>query len=80
LSIGDVSVTDDASLEAFRSRYAGTSQPSLPLVLRRGAETITAQVPVRLVGRARIRVVPVPGAPAKAVAIRHAIVSGMRAP
>jgi predicted metalloprotease with PDZ domain len=76
VSIGDVKITNDPSFEDFRSRYAGTSQPTLPLVVRRGGETLTLQLPVRLSQRLRSRVLPLPGAPAKASRIRHGILTG----
>jgi predicted metalloprotease with PDZ domain len=73
VSIGDVTIKNDASFAEFRSHYAGTSQVTLPVVLRRGAETMTVQVPVVLVGRSETRVTPLPNASPDAVAIRHAI-------
>jgi predicted metalloprotease with PDZ domain len=76
VSIGDAMITNDASFESFRARYAGTTQMTLPLVVRRGAETLTLQLPVRLSTRLRTRVTPLPGAPAKAVRIRHGILTG----
>jgi predicted metalloprotease with PDZ domain len=73
ISIGDVTIKNDASFAEFRSHYAGTSQVLLPLVLRRGAETMTFHVPVVLIGRSETRVVPLPNASPAAVAIRHSI-------
>ena len=76
ISIGDVMISNDDSFEAFRSRYAGTALTTLPLVVRRGAETVTIQLPVRLTIRVETRVLPVPNAPEKAIRIRNGILKG----
>ena len=73
VSIGDVVISSDSSLVAFRSRYAGTTATTLPLILRRGAEAITLQLPVRLATRLAARVLPIPNAPEKGVRIRGGI-------
>ena len=76
VSIGDVAITDDASFETFRARYAGTSMTTIPLVVRRGAETLTLQLPVRLSTRVRTTVEPLANATPKAVSIRHGLLTG----
>ena len=76
VSIGDVPITGDASFDAFRARYAGTSSVTLPLLVRRASAEATLTLPVRLFERVRTRVEPVPGAPAKAVQIRSGILHG----
>ncbi|HEX4683471.1 MAG TPA: PDZ domain-containing protein [Gemmatimonadaceae bacterium] len=73
VSVGDVPIVNDASFNDVRSRYAETTASALPVVVRRGAETLTVQVPVRLVGRYVTRVVVDPGATAKATGIRTGI-------
>ncbi|HMG70052.1 MAG TPA: PDZ domain-containing protein [Gemmatimonadaceae bacterium] len=76
VSIGDVAVSNDASFEALRGRYAGTTLTAVPLVVRRGGETITLQLPVRLVTRVQTRVLPIPNASPKALRIRGGILKG----
>ena len=76
VSIGDVTITNDDSFETFRGRYAGTTLTTIPLVVRRGPETLTLQLPVRLSTRMRAIVEPVANASAKAVAIRHGLLAG----
>src|SRR5256714_3854967 len=76
VSIGDVMITNDDSFEKFRTRYAGTKETTLPLIVRRGPESLTLQLPIRLSTRVRTRVVPLPNASAKASRIRHGILSG----
>jgi predicted metalloprotease with PDZ domain len=73
VTVGDVKIANDASFADVRARYAGTTLTSLPAVIRRGAETLTLQLPVRLVERAELHVVPMPSASTRAIAIRHAI-------
>jgi len=76
VSIGDVMISNDASLVSLRAHYAGTTLTTLPLVVRRGADTITLQLPVRLITRVQSRVLPVPNASPKAIRIRGGILRG----
>ena len=76
VSIGDVTIFNDDSFETFRNRYAGTTLTALPLVIRRGTETLTLQLPARLTTRVQTRVLPIPNAPEKAVRIRSGILKG----
>ncbi|HEX9128070.1 MAG TPA: PDZ domain-containing protein, partial [Gemmatimonadaceae bacterium] len=76
VSIGDVTISNDDSFEPLRARYAGTTLTTLPMVVRRGSETVTLQLPVRLVTRVQTRVLPIPNAPEKAVRIRGGILRG----
>ena len=76
VSIGDVVITNDSSFDAFRSRYNATTAKTLPLVVKRGAQTVTLQLPVRLVSRVRTAVSEVPDASEKAVRIRTGIMKG----
>jgi S1-C subfamily serine protease len=77
VSIGDVMISNDDSFDAFRARYAGTTLTTVPLVVRRGAETITLRLPVRLTARVRTRLLPVPNASEKAARIREGILRGL---
>jgi predicted metalloprotease with PDZ domain len=76
ISIGDFTISNDDSFEPFRARYAGTTLTTLPMTVRRGSETITLQLPVRLNVRVQARVLPVPNAPERAVRIRAGILRG----
>jgi predicted metalloprotease with PDZ domain len=76
VSIGDFTISNDDSFEPLRARYAGTTLTTLPMVVRRGSETITLQLPVRLTTRVQTRVLPIPNAPEKAVRIRGGILRG----
>jgi predicted metalloprotease with PDZ domain len=76
VSIGDVTISNDNSFEPLRARYAGTTITTLPLIVRRGSETITLQLPVRLTTRVQVRVLPIQNAPEKAVRIRGGILRG----
>jgi predicted metalloprotease with PDZ domain len=76
VSLGDVAITNDDSFFAVRTRYTGTTLTTLPLVVHRGTETITLQLPVRLVARVQSSVVPIPNASAKALRIRTGILKG----
>ena len=73
LSVGDVRTTKTESFATFRSRYAGTTLTTLPLVVRRGTDTLTLSTPVRLSSRQESKVVPVANASAKAIAIRNGL-------
>jgi predicted metalloprotease with PDZ domain len=76
LSIGDVAITSDDSFGTFREHYAGTALAALPLAVRRGAQTVTLQLPVRLFSRTFTQVSTIPGASDKAVRIRNGIMKG----
>jgi len=76
VSIGDVMISNDDSFEPLRARYASTTLTTLPLVVRRGSETITLQLPVRLVTRVQTSVQPIPNASPKALRIRGGILRG----
>jgi predicted metalloprotease with PDZ domain len=76
ISIGDFTISNDNSFEAWRARYAGTTLTTLPMTVRRGNETITLQLPIRLNSRVQTRVLPVPNAPERAVRIREGILKG----
>jgi predicted metalloprotease with PDZ domain len=80
VSIGDIPISGDESFEKFRARYAGTTLTTLPLVVRRGSETLTLQLPVRLNERARTLVRPIPNASAKALQVRNGILTGAPRP
>jgi predicted metalloprotease with PDZ domain len=76
VSAGDVTITSDDSFTGFRSRYAGTAATTVPLVVRRGGQTITLQLPIRLIPSVNTTVTPIPNAPEKAVRIRNGIMKG----
>ena len=80
VSLGDIRVGDDASFDAFRSRYTGTAEQTLPVVVRRRGATTTLQLPVRLFPRVRTRVVPIENASSKASRIRSGIIRGSTDP
>jgi len=76
VSIGDVAIANDDSFAIFRTRYAGTQLTSLPIVIRRGGETTTLELPVPLFTRVQTRVSPIPGASEKAARIHAGILTG----
>ena len=76
VSIGDVAITSDSSLDAFRARYNATTATTLPLVVKRRGQTLTLQLPVRLFTRVQTAVSEVPNASEKAVRIRTGIMKG----
>ena len=76
VSLGDVTIVGDDSFDTFRQKYNGTALTTLPVVVRRGGETITVQIPVRLFSRVVTVVTSIPGAPEKAVRIRNGIMKG----
>jgi predicted metalloprotease with PDZ domain len=77
ISLGDIRVTDDTALDAFRARYAESTERALPLAVRRGASTTTLTLPLRLLPRVRTRVLPLQNATQKALRIRNGILRGV---
>ena len=78
VSIGDVAINADSSFDVFRRYYNKTAATTLPLVVKRGAQTLTLQLPVRLTPRVVTVVSPVPNASKKAVEVRTGILKGMQ--
>ena len=76
ISLGDVGITNDDAFDTFRQKYNGTALTTLPVVVRRGTETLTLQLPVRLFTRVVTVVASIPGASEKAVRIRNGIMRG----
>lgn len=76
VSIGDVTISADSSFDVFRRRYNNTTATTLPMVVKRGTQTLTLQLPVRLTPRIVTVVTPLPNAPEKAVRIRAGILKG----
>lgn len=73
VSVGDVQIHDNASLLALRNRYEETQLTQLPMVVRRGGETMTLEMPVRFAPRVRVTITENPNASAAAVAVRNGI-------
>ena len=76
VSLGDVAITGDDSFDTFRQKYNATALTTLPVVIVRGGQTITLQLPVRLLSRVVTVVTSIPGASEKAVRIRNGIMKG----
>jgi predicted metalloprotease with PDZ domain len=76
VSIGGLPVSDGASWDALRGHYSGTAVTALLAVVRRAGVERSIPMSVRLVPRQVVRVVPDPAATAKAIRIRHGIVTG----
>jgi predicted metalloprotease with PDZ domain len=77
---GDIRTNSSLSIDAFHSRYESTTAATLPIVVRRGGQRLTLPLPVRLVARPRVRLLPLAGTPAKAIRIRNGIMHGRTDP
>ena len=76
IALGDVEILDPNFGAAFRTRFGKNEGDSLPIRVRRGADTLTLQGVVRLVSRVETRLDFDPGAGEKAVRIRRGILRG----
>lgn len=76
LALGDLSVTDPDFGPAFRSRFGKEEGAPLPIKVRRGADTLTLNAKVVLVGRLVLRIEADPRASEKALRIRNGILKG----
>jgi predicted metalloprotease with PDZ domain len=76
LELGDVAVLDPKFGDAFRSRFGKNEGDSLPIKVRRGADTLMLRGTVRLAERTETRIEPDPAAPPKAARIRSGIFRG----
>jgi len=76
LQVGEIVVRDPSFGEQFRSRYARAEGQTLPVKIRRGAQTMDLQIRVRLVPRVEQRLMIDARASVKAVRIRTGILRG----
>jgi predicted metalloprotease with PDZ domain len=75
VSVGDIPVRNYDSLLDIKERYRGTKLTSLPVVVKRGGETRTLTMRVRLVSHSLVRIIEV-AASEKAVRIRNGLLHG----
>jgi predicted metalloprotease with PDZ domain len=76
IALGDIAIMDPDFAEAFRSRFGKSEGDSLPIKVRRGADTLTLHGTVRLVARTETRLDLDPAATAKAARVRSGIFRG----
>jgi predicted metalloprotease with PDZ domain len=77
LALGDVAIMDPDFGTAFRARFGKNEGDSLPIRVRRGADTLTLHGLVRLAARVETRLATDPKAGEKAARIRHGIFAGV---
>lgn len=77
---GDVAVASVADWAKVLERYDTTTGTTLPLVARRGLDTLSLALPVRRAPRLVFRIEEIPGASAKARQIRTGILTGHTGP
>ena len=76
IALGDVEITDPDFGTAFRARFGKNEGDSLPIRVRRGADTLTLHGLVRLVSRVESRLEADPRASPKAARVRNGIFTG----
>jgi predicted metalloprotease with PDZ domain len=77
VSVGDVQVADQTFGNAFRERYGDAAEGSdLPIVVRRGTETVTLPARLRFATRTNLTLKEDPDASPKAIRIRQGILTG----
>jgi predicted metalloprotease with PDZ domain len=76
LSVGDLKITTNDFGPAYRKMYADKDSLPIPFVIKRADSTMTLTGKVRLVEQIEQHLEPDPGASAKAVRVRHGIVTG----
>ncbi|MGH7498461.1 MAG: PDZ domain-containing protein, partial [Gemmatimonadales bacterium] len=76
LALGDLAVTDPGFGEAYRAKFGKNDGDSLPIKVKRGADTLTLPGKVRLASRVESKIEADPGASEKAVRIRNGILTG----
>lgn len=78
VSLGDIPVASLAFGQQFRARYGGAhpTQTTIPVVVRRGGQSVTLQAPLDLRLRIERRIVPDPAASEKARGIREGLLRG----
>jgi predicted metalloprotease with PDZ domain len=73
ISAGAVPISSSRSFNTVRAQYAGSALASIPFVIRRGSDTETVAVSLRLTSRTEMTVTPIQDSPPKAIAIRSGI-------
>ena len=76
MTLGNVTLTDNSSMDQFRRRYAGGASATIPSTYRRGGEMHTAQVAIHPTVDSSVRLDPDPNASPKAARIRHGLTAG----
>lgn len=74
--VGDVPVASLGDWSKVLARYDSTTRTSLPMVARRGSDTLSLALPVRRTARLVFRIEEIPDASAKAGQIRTGILTG----
>ena len=77
LSLGNTTIDADSSLDQFSHRYADSVGMTIPIVVRRGADTLTlhAHLDAPMEHKARVEMVADPSA--KAARVRHGLFHGI---
>jgi predicted metalloprotease with PDZ domain len=76
LALGDIAIDNPDFGKAYRERFGKNEGDSLPILVRRGTDTLTLHGKVRLVARTENRLETDPSASEKAVRIRNGIMKG----
>jgi predicted metalloprotease with PDZ domain len=77
IRVGEFDASAGTWAEQFRARYNGAADGTLiPVVVRRGGQSVTLQVPLRFVTLRSYRVILDPKASPSALRIRHGIMTG----
>jgi predicted metalloprotease with PDZ domain len=76
IALGDIAIMDPSFAEAFRARFGKNEGDSLPIKVRRGADTLTLNGKVMLTARVETRLDLDPAATPKAARIRSGIFRG----
>jgi C-terminal processing protease CtpA/Prc len=76
VQVGEIAVTDATFGARFRARYGRNEGTMVPLTVRRNAETLTLNMPVRIVIRTVESIVLDRNASPKALRIRQGILTG----
>lgn len=79
LALGDLAIDQDDFGPQFRTRFANSEGDSLPIKVRRGADTLSLPGKVRLGERVESRIEADPAAAPKAARIRNGLLRGMTA-
>lgn len=84
VAVGDIKVDDNEFGTKFRQKYGaqggGAPPATIPVTVRRGAQTVTLQAPLRFATRVEPRITADTAASSKAQRIRHGILTGATGP
>jgi S1-C subfamily serine protease len=76
VSVGDIPGDAPSLAQHLRAKYGDAKSAMIPITVIRAGKQMSLVAPLQFIWRAQLRIVPLPGASAKAVRVRTGILHG----